>query len=244
MLDRLLSIWNSMQPADRTALAVGLLVGVAVLFAVRARQMWTHRRAYGYSVYDADQRRRLLSRWAWVAMGSVGLVGGLWLTTNLLIGPPANSPAGAVETPAVTTVPNVSLIIPRLAVETEVIEAPIVAQQWDVSRLTDQVAHLELTSYPGQPGNAVLAGHVTIPDAGWGPFRDLDKLEPGDRIFFESGEDVYIYEVSDKLLVAPTDVHVAYPTDDTRLTLITCAGWSDEVEEYTERVVVVAMLVP
>ena len=98
--------------------------------------------------------------------------------------------------------------------------------------------------YPGQPGNAVLAGHVTIPDAGWGPFKDLETLQAGDRIFFEDGDKVYMYEVTDQMFVEPTDVWVAYPTDDTRLTLITCAGWSDEVEEYTQRIVVVAMLVP
>jgi len=46
------------------------------------------------------------------------------------------------------------------------------------------------------------------------------------------------------MYVEPTDVWVAYPTDDDRLTLITCAGWSDETEEYTERIVVVASLVP
>lgn len=245
MFQSVLSFFNGLPTSQKIGLAIGVLVGVAVLFAIRARQMWTHRAAFGYNVYTADQMRRRLGRWALAALGAVVLVGGIWIVSSLLVGPGS---AGQAETgevvPDITQIPNTKLIIPRLAVEADMIEAPIVAQQWDVSRLTNQVAHLERTAYPGQPGNAVLAGHVTIPDAGWGPFRDLETLQAGDRIFFEDGDNVYMYEVTDQLFVQPTDVWVAYPTDDTRLTLITCAGWSDEVEEYTQRIVVVAMLVP
>jgi sortase (surface protein transpeptidase) len=41
-------------------------------------------------------------------------------------------------------------------------------------------------------------------------------------------------------VVLPTDVDVAFPTEDTRLTLITCTGWSDILQSYAQRVVVIA----
>lgn len=243
MLQSIISFITNLPAGQKIGLAVGIVIGIAVLFVIRARQMWTHRGAYGYNVYTADQMRRRLGRWALVAVGAAIIIGGVW-TVSAVLGSSDEAGPGEVAAPAITQIPNTKLIIPRLAMEADMIEAPIVAQQWDVSRLTDEVAHLERTAYPGEPGNAVLAGHVTIPDAGWGPFKDLESLQMGDRIFFEDGEQVYTYEVTDRLFVEPTDVWVAYPTDDSRLTLITCAGWSDETEEYTERIVVIAMLVP
>jgi sortase A len=147
------------------------------------------------------------------------------------------SPSAVADTPAdVETI----LLIPRLAVETNMIEVPYVGQQWDISRLRGEAAHLEGTAYPGEPGNIVLAGHITIPDAGWGPFKDLHTLTPGDRVFIEQGAATYVYVVSEVKEIDPTDVQVAYPTTDNRLTLITCTGWSDILEDYTQRVVVVA----
>ena len=122
------------------------------------------------------------------------------------------------------------------------IEAPFVARQWDISRLKDEVAHLAGTAYPGEPGNAVLAGHITIPGAGWGPFQELETLQPGDRIFIERGGAEYVYVVSEKKVVEPEAVEVAYPTPDTRLTLITCTGWDALFQAYSQRIVVVALL--
>lgn len=223
---------------DLIALAIGLLLGISFVFFIRSRQAWTKRRAFGYNVYTATRQRARLGRLSLFALAATVLVGGVYFAWNRLGAPAVDaSPSEAAEeSPVAETI----LLIPKLAVETKTIEVPFVGQQWDISRLRGEAAHLEGTSYPGEPGNVVLAGHITIPDAGWGPFKDLHTLEAGDRVFIEQGAATYVYAVREVSVVEPTDVQVAYPTEDNRLTLITCTGWSDIVEDYTQRVVVVA----
>ncbi len=228
---------------DVIALAIGVVLGISLILFIRSRQMWSSRRAFGYDVYTAITLRQRLGRWA--ALGLVALliligVYGWWAVSR---------PAGLSGVESMATIegsdrlPEVRIVIPELAVETTMIEAPFVAQQWDISRLRGEVAHLAGTAYPGDPGNSVLAGHITIPGAGWGPFRELDTLKEGDRIFIERGDETFVYEVTTVMVVEPTDVQVAFPTQDNRLTLITCTGWSDIVQDYTQRVVVVAQRV-
>jgi len=95
----------------------------------------------------------------------------------------------------------------------------------------------------GQPGNTVLNGHHNIAGE---VFRDLYKLQPGDQIFIKGDdEQVYVYEVTDVNILPekdqPLDVRLAnaqwiMPSDDERVTLITC--WPYETNTY--RVIVIA----
>jgi sortase A len=223
------------------ALAAGLALGISVVLFLRGHQVWARRLALGYSVYTAQRTRRRLQSWALVGLAVlVGLVG----LAGLYVWWPERPDAAdeAAEEAVPEALQEMRLVIPALAVNTTVIEAPVVAQQWDISRLRGEVAHLELTAYPGEQGNAVLAGHVTIPDAGPGPFYELEQLKPGDRVFVEQGPATWVYEVIDSGLVPPEAVDVALPSEDARLTLVTCAGWSEITEEYAQRVVVVARL--
>jgi sortase A len=78
------------------------------------------------------------------------------------------------------------------------------------------------------PGNTVVSGHNT----GYGEvFRDLYQLEPGDTIIAYSGETAYIHTISEVVLVREQgltlearrrNARYVEPTDDQRLTLITC----------------------
>lgn len=79
---------------------------------------------------------------------------------------------------------------------------------------------MEGTAFPGEPGNAVVSGHRTT----WGaPFRHLDALRPGDRIYVSvTGRDTAVYEMAASKVVDPHDVSVVAPTTDSRLTLTTC----------------------
>jgi LPXTG-site transpeptidase (sortase) family protein len=241
MLDRVLS---DLPPIDTLALAAGLIAGIAVLLLIRAWQVWQHRQVFGYDVYAADTLRHRLSHWARITALIVAViaVAYLWQTWQ----PPPTTPALQPQAIIAERSPleGMQIVIPSLGLELDVIEAPLVARQWDISRLTDQVAHLSGTAYPGQPGNAVLAGHVTIPDAGWGPFKELDTLQTGDFIFVEREGETITYEVIDNQLVEATAIEVVFPTDDQRLTLITCSGWDETNERYTHRIIVVARLVP
>jgi LPXTG-site transpeptidase (sortase) family protein len=239
---QLLEMVANLLGTDVRVVLLGLLAGIGTLLLIRAGQVWRHRRAYGYNVYTADTLRHRLRRWSLIAAGvSLALVG-FTFWQSLRPEPPvlASQDAAQMEAAAVPA----RLRIPTLAVDIPVIEAPFVGHQWDISRLRGEAAHLAGTAAPGEAGNTVLAGHITIPGAGWGPFRELDTLQPGDLVFIERGQETRAYQVSDTMLVDPTDVEVTYSTDDERLTLITCSDWDDSLETYTQRVVVIAYYSP
>lgn len=85
--------------------------------------------------------------------------------------------------------------------------------------LRNGAGHMPGTALPGQPGNAVIAGHRTT----WGqPFHELNELDPGDRIEVETALGTSIYEVREIHIVAPTALWVAEPREGAWLTLTTC----------------------
>jgi LPXTG-site transpeptidase (sortase) family protein len=250
-----------------------LLIAVAVAFFLRALQVWQQRRLFGLDPYSASKRRDQLRNWARAALVITSVVSGLWLLTSipefsfptislpftsaLRSSTPTPTPrsvrpmsdqlvAGLNVTPFPTAVPiaGMRLIIPQIGVDTSLIEAPVVGREWDISLLRGEVAHLGGTTSVGEHGNIVLAGHITVPGGGWGPFRELEYMLPGDEIFIRNQEEIIRYEVIDLQIVAPDDVHVVFPTEDDRLTLITCTNWDDELEVYTGRIVVIAVPIP
>jgi sortase A len=81
-------------------------------------------------------------------------------------------------------------------------------------------AHWMGTSQPGGSGNVVLAGHRTTRTK---PFYDLDRLNPGDLIFFSDHDSyVAIYQVTETLIVDPQDIWITYETGEPILTLFAC----------------------
>jgi sortase A len=96
----------------------------------------------------------------------------------------------------------------------------IVVSGVTVEDLRDGPGHFRNTVLPGQRANAAIAAHRT----GYGgPFGDLDKLKPGDKIVvsYKNG-DRYVYSVRDSRVVPPTDVSVLDPSDEAILPLATC----------------------
>ncbi len=85
--------------------------------------------------------------------------------------------------------------------------------------LRNGAGHMPNTVLPGQPGNAVISGHRTTYGE---PFRNLDALDPGDRIEVETALGTHIYAVRETRVVKPTDVWVAEPREGAWLTLTTC----------------------
>jgi sortase A len=139
--------------------------------------------------------------------------------------------------------PATRLVIPAMELDVPVIVSPIVNQTWKVDDLgKDFVGHLEGTASPGDPSNVVLAGHVTIAPNVYGPFAGLGKLKAGDSIILYTDNQSYTYIVDYRQLVERTDIHVAYPSDTARVTLITCSNWSDELGAYQQRLIVVGHL--
>jgi len=78
---------------------------------------------------------------------------------------------------------------------------------------------IDYTDLPGPTGNAGISGHRTTYLA---PFRNLDRLKPGDTIEFYSPFRRYEYEVFEQLTVTPDRVDVVESTEEPQLTLTAC----------------------
>jgi len=139
--------------------------------------------------------------------------------------------------------PATRIVIPAIDVNAPVVVIPIRNGTWDVKQITHEVGHLQGTASPGDSSNVVMAGHITLTAGGYGPFRGLAQLQPGDEIRVYVGEqEVYVYVVDAVKTVGSTDVEVAYPTTEPILTLITCVNWDPVRGRYNDRLVVVAHL--
>jgi sortase A len=140
------------------------------------------------------------------------------------------------------------VVIPKLGVNTAIVNVPKTSLSWDVSRLTWQAGHLEGTAYPGQGGNVVLGAHRYLGinyanPSNPGPFVALDRLQPGDLIQVYAGGNVYTYRMTQQLNVSPTDVWVVSPTNTDTLTLMTCNTWNPQTLTFDQRLVVRAELI-
>jgi LPXTG-site transpeptidase (sortase) family protein len=155
---------------------------------------------------------------------------------------PIARPEDNPQPTAVPPRPPTRLLLPALGLDAPVMELPIEDKTWDMSGLTDEIAHLGGTANPGEQGNMVLAGHVTL-RIGAGPFLHLESLKEGDEAIVYAGDEAYTYRVVTKKHVPPDDVSVAYPTSAPMLTMLTCTSWDAQNRRYSERVAVIARLV-
>ena len=104
---------------------------------------------------------------------------------------------------------------------------------------------------PGQPGNAVLAGHVDRNDGSRAVFWNLRDIQQGDQIIItEQASQKYIFQVVsveavDNPTGGPNDPviqRIFGPATTAHLNLITCGGdWIGT--EYNQRLVVFSTLV-
>lgn len=81
--------------------------------------------------------------------------------------------------------------------------------------------HFPSTALPGHLGNSAIAGHRTTYGS---PFRDVDRLAPGDEIIVTTVQGTFTYRVTGTEIVEPSDGHVVSTTDPdvARLTLVSC----------------------
>jgi sortase A len=162
---------------------------------------------------------------------------------------PAIDPGGAGGDPSTvssgSTVPNLSpsaptgtaidhLVIPAIGVDKYVVEGT------GEGDLAQGPGHYVGTPLPGQPGNAVIAGHRTTYGA---PFYRLNELTAGDQIYVtNTAGKTFVYRVVRQLLAEPSGPSATAVLADTgraELTLTTC----NPRFEAINRLVVVADLV-
>lgn len=112
----------------------------------------------------------------------------------------------------------------------------VIVEGTDLTSLMIGPGHLAGTAQPGETGNAVVSAHRDT------FFRNIMKLSEGDQIFIERGGQTFTYLVEAFSIVKPTDVSVAAPTRDNRLTLITCDP-AYSLGSAPQRLVVISKLV-
>ncbi len=150
---------------------------------------------------------------------------------------PAEQPPTRIVAPAIgldaPVVPMGWAMVDRDGVMKAEWEVPANAAGWHMN-----------SALPGHGGNVVLSGHHNIKGK---VFRYVVDLNPGDEIFLYVGDTVYPYIVTEKYILkeAGMPLHVRrknaqwiMPTDDERLTLVTC--WPYEWPGNSHRVIVVA----
>jgi sortase A len=88
---------------------------------------------------------------------------------------------------------------------------PIV-QDVQLEDLHKGIGHYPKSALPGEIGNFAVAGHRTTNGK---PFRNIDDLDPGDKIFVETKYAWYTYEVEvPRKIVLPEDVYVVAPVPE------------------------------
>jgi hypothetical protein len=137
------------------------------------------------------------------------------------------------------------LAIPALGIDVAVVPVGVEADgQMEVPQDVREAGWYRFGPAPGQPGSAVLAGHVDSRTQGRGAFFDLRRLEVGDAIevVTESGTTTWVVSGRrsyDKAEIPLVDVFSREGAP--RLALITCGGAFDEAtRHYRDNVVVYA----
>ena len=156
------------------------------------------------------------------------------LPTSDLPTPPTPT-ATVIPSPTPTPALPSSIVIPSISVD-----APVVPVSWRTTEVNGQPQAVwevpamyaagwhETSASLGVPGNTVLSGHNT----GNGEvFRDLYTLEAGDTITVYAEDVAHTYGI-DEILILPEagqplevrldNARYILPTEDERLTLVTC----------------------
>lgn len=139
----------------------------------------------------------------------------------------------------------VHLIIPSIKVDSKVDGVGITAA--GVMEVPDSVTNtgwFNLGPSPGATGSAVIAGHFDGKNGESAVFNNLNKLNPGDRIFvIDNLQNITTFVVRESREFAPGYAEEVFKSQDTKahLNLVTCDGvWEAGKKSYSKRLVVFA----
>jgi sortase A len=159
-----------------------------------------------------------------------------------------NAKQASIADPTATPTSNrpvTRVVIPSISLDAPSVPVGLVRQDsavtWDVPPF--KIGYALETGGAGDPGNAVLVGHVTSRSLG-NVFEHLHEVRVGDAVQLFSDQAQFTYRVVDVRTVARNDVSVVEPTATPSATLITCTGaWIPVLNDYAQRLVVRAELV-
>ena len=219
--------WGLVAEFGITLITLGVVV---LLFA--GYQLW------GTGFTEARSQRRLKHDFAAATRGSRAPTTTATLTvatrgslapTTATVGP---GPSAALPAPGAPIAEGevVGLLeIPKIGVNVAMVQG---VNDPDLRR---GPGHYPGTPFPGEAGNASIAGHRTTYGA---PFFRLNELQPGDQILATTRAGKFLYVVSASQVVAPSHSEVLNATFDNRLTLTTC----NPRYSASQRLIVVAAL--
>lgn len=113
-------------------------------------------------------------------------------------------------------------------------EAAAVYAGTDAQTLEKGIGLAADTATLNEPGNAVLFGHRDS------ACRAMESLAPGDEILIETLAGSKSYRVTEKYITNPYDAEIYAPSEDVRITIVTCYPFRF-VGPAPERCVVVAV---
>lgn len=137
---------------------------------------------------------------------------------------PAVAKAAAANPLSIGSLPT-RVVISSAGIDTPIVEVGIIDDNgrpaWETA--WHAAGHHLDSALPGQPGNLVLTGHVSVADKRNAPvFSKLDAVRAGDVVDVYSGDTVYHYRVDDISVVAPDNIRVLRSDQSSTVTLITC----------------------
>jgi Sortase domain len=188
-----------------------------------------------------------------VVVGWLGAVGiGVVLAAvpgHVAAAAPAATPQQIAAADRALTLPPTAVRIPAIGVESSLIPVGLrpdgTLDVPDVHR-PEQAAWFTGAPTPGEPGPAVIVGHVNG-DGRPGVFADLAKLGKGDRIEVDRADTAAVFEVTAVEQHPKSSFPTARVYRDTtaaELRLITCGGAFDPAaRSYESNVIVWARLV-
>lgn len=155
-------------------------------------------------------------------------------TTTTEPGPTTTLP-GKIA-PSVDIAPAIGDAIGRIEIP-KIHVNKIFVQGISLTQLDRAPGHYPQTPFPGQAGNASIAGHRTTYGA---PFFHVDQLKAGDKIIVTTAQGRFVYSVQRVFIVLPNDTWVLDTATDhpDTLTLTACHPKLD----LTHRIIVRAVL--
>ncbi len=138
--------------------------------------------------------------------------------------------------------PNTRLFVPSLNINAPIVHVFLSQGTWDISLLGNNVGHLQGTGWiDGSAGkNIVLSGHVELSDGRKGIFAGIDNIEVGALVAIQTDTETWLYTVREISKTTADDLRPLYPSENERITLITCGAYDFFSNEYKERIIVVA----
>jgi len=140
-------------------------------------------------------------------------------TTTVTAAPaPTTVPKRPISVPADSYAPEAiqrvgTIQIPKLGVSAPMYNGVTL---WNIDQ---GPSHWPGTAFPGQPGNAVIAGHRVTHSH---PFLHIDQLVPGDQVIFNAFGWRSVYVVTGHEVVRPTDLAIIAQTPTPTATLYAC----------------------